>query len=117
MRYLNAGHDPPFVVRESTVERLPASSFPLGMLTDASYEEGSLDLRPGEMIIAYSDGLTEASGEDGEEFGVARLEALIPELRGLEPERVGARILDEVDRFIGNRRLADDLSLAVIRRA
>ena len=116
LRYLNAGHNPPFLLRESGTEKLPPSSYPLGMLGDASYDETTLELQPGETILAYTDGVTEAANEDGEEFGMERLEALVGELRGLSPEETGARVLREVDRFIGSARLADDLSIAVIQR-
>lgn len=114
LRYLNAGHNPPFVIRSDTVARLPPSSYPLGMLESPVYEEGGLELKSGEMILAYSDGLTEACNDAGEEFGADRLEALAPQLRDLSPEAAGARILREVDKFIGEARLTDDLSLAII---
>jgi hypothetical protein len=116
LRYLNAGHNPPFLLRASGVEKLPPSSFPLGMLSTASYSETALELQPGEMVLAYTDGVTEAANKHGEEFGSERLEALVPDLRGLSPEEIGARVLHEVDRFIGSTRLGDDLSIAVIQR-
>lgn len=114
LRYLNAGHNPAFVIRADRIERLPASSYPLGMLSSASYEEGALDLEPGDVMLAYSDGLTEANNDGGEEFGVERLEKLLPELRNLSPEEIGGRILSHVDRFLDGARLTDDLSLAII---
>jgi sigma-B regulation protein RsbU (phosphoserine phosphatase) len=116
VRYLNAGHNPPFVIRSSGVEKLHASSYPLGILASATYEEGALDLEPGDVIVAYSDGLTEACNDTGEEFGMQRLEALLPGLRDLPPEDIGLTILQHVDRFLGDARLTDDLSLAVIKR-
>ena len=69
------------------------------------------------MVLAYSDGLTEAENSLGEEFGMSRLETLLPELRPLDPESVVRRILKEVDRFLGDARTTDDLSLVVIKRA
>jgi phosphoserine phosphatase RsbU/P len=116
MRYLNAGHNPAFLIRRGGVERLSASSFPLGMLPRVAYEERSLDLVQGEVLLVYSDGLTEASNPAGEEFGAARLESLVSGLGSLEPQAVGERLLTEVDRFLGDARAADDLSLVVIRR-
>ncbi len=116
VRYLNAGHNPPFVIRAQGVERLRASSFPLGMLPNVSYDEGALDLAPGDVLLAYSDGLTEASNSHGEEFGSERLESAVPLLRGLTPAEVGERLLAQVDRFLGEARPSDDLSLVVIRR-
>jgi hypothetical protein len=114
VRYLNAGHNPAFVVRAGGIEKLAASSYPLGMLGSASYEEGARDLRTGDVMLVYSDGLTEATNDHGEEFGAERLERLLPELRDLSPEEIGDRILARVDSFLGSARLTDDLSLAVI---
>jgi sigma-B regulation protein RsbU (phosphoserine phosphatase) len=116
LRYLNAGHNPACVIRHGGVERLDASSYPLGLLAQASYQEGAVELSPGELLLAYSDGLTEATNEAGEEFGAQRLEQLLPSLRGLAPAAAGARVLAEVARFVGERRPDDDLSLAVIAR-
>jgi sigma-B regulation protein RsbU (phosphoserine phosphatase) len=114
LRYLNAGHNPAFVVRADRIEKLSASSYPLGMLAEASYEEGALSLAPGDVMLAYSDGLTEANNAAGDEFGVERLEKLLPELRDLSPQEIGSRVLSHVDRFLGDTRLNDDLSLAII---
>jgi sigma-B regulation protein RsbU (phosphoserine phosphatase) len=114
LRYLNAGHNPPFVIRPDSVEKLHASSYPLGMLADAEYEEGAVEMQPGEIMLAYSDGLTEALNEQGEEFGVERLERLLPELRGRSPEEIGARVLQAAEEFMGGVRPGDDLSLAII---
>jgi hypothetical protein len=116
LRYLNAGHNPAFLIRGDSVEKLGASSLPLGMMPDSTYKEFSLQLEPGEMLFAYSDGLTEAQNPGGEEFGLERLENLLPEFRGLPPEKIGARILREADRFLQDRRAGDDLSLVVIVR-
>jgi len=116
VRYLNAGHNPPFLIRKNRVDKLGASSVPLGMLPATTYEEAAFEIAPGEMILAYSDGLTEAENSLGEEFGMSRLEAMLPELRPLDPRSVGRRILKEVDRFLGEARTTDDLSLVVIKR-
>ena len=62
LRYVNAGHNPAFVIRGEAIDTLGASSLPLGMMPGTSYEEGSLELQPGEVLLAYSDGLTEAIG-------------------------------------------------------
>jgi sigma-B regulation protein RsbU (phosphoserine phosphatase) len=114
LRYLNAGHNPAFVIRKDSTEKLGASSWPLGMLPDASYEEQALEMFPGEILLVYSDGLTEATNAADEEFGERRLEAMLSEFRSLDPEQIGDRLLEEVDRFLGDARPTDDLSLIVI---
>jgi sigma-B regulation protein RsbU (phosphoserine phosphatase) len=116
VQYLNAGHNPPIVVRATGPSTLDASAQPLGMLEGVSYREAALELEPGDAVIAYSDGLTEAANAAGEEFGPARLRSLLGDVRGLPPAVVGQRILTAVDAFLGEVRVADDLSLAVIVR-
>ena len=113
LRYLNAGHNPAFLIRRASLERLAPSSWPLGMLPDASYQEQTLQLEPGDVLLIYSDGLTEARNATGEEFGEQRIERLLPELRRLEPEQIGQRLLREVDGFLGEARPFDDLSLVI----
>ncbi len=115
VRYLNAGHNPAYVLGAER-RRLGASGLPLGMLDATSYREQSVELVPGEMLIAYSDGLTEATNEAGQEFGDERLEALLAGLQDLSPDRAGGRLLEEVDRFLAGRRPADDLSLVILKR-
>jgi serine phosphatase RsbU (regulator of sigma subunit) len=116
VRYLNAGHNPACVVRHDDTEQLGASALPLGMIPTTRYRSGSIDLEPGETLIAYSDGLTEATNDRGEEFGFERLQTLLPEVNELSADRAGARILQEVDGFLEGRRPNDDLSLVVVRR-
>ena len=128
LRYLNAGHDPPFVVRAAPrspipadriegIEELHASSYPLGMFPGAEYAEGEVDLRAGDLLVVYSDGVIDARNPAGEEFGRERLWALIPGLRGLDAEAAGRHLLDELDRFLAGERPPDDISLVLARRA
>ncbi|MBD3868115.1 MAG: PP2C family protein-serine/threonine phosphatase [Acidobacteria bacterium] len=117
IRYLNAGHNPPFVVRGSDrVEDLPASSFPLGMLPIATYEEGVLDMEPGELLLIYSDGLSEATNSKGEEFSPQRIRNMMPELRNKTVPEAGEFLLSEVRQFLEKERPHDDLSIVLIRR-
>ncbi len=114
--HLNAGHNPAFVVRAGAIEQRPASALPLGMFEESSCAEDVVDLAPGDLFVAYSDGLTEARDAAGEEFGEGRLRSLLPSLRGLSAEDAGARLLREAEAFLGPQRPQDDLSIAVILR-
>lgn len=115
-RYLNAGHNPAFVIREGGVEKLGASSLPLGMLPVTDYEECALELDHGEILFAYSDGLTEAENEAGEQFGMERLEAALRAVDHTDPERIGHQLLDQVDAFLDGARTGDDLSMTILIR-
>ena len=117
MRYLNAGHNPPFVLRASGLEALPASAIPLGMMAGTTYGESELRMHAGEALVVYSDGLTEARNAEDEEFGTDRLRALMPRLRGLSAEAGVRLIIDEVNAFLAGEAPHDDMSLVVVARA
>lgn len=117
VRVMNAGHMPPVVLREDGPETLPPVAPVLGILDRAEFVEQSLALSPGDLLVVYSDGLTEAMNERDEFFGEERLHALLPSLRGLAPGEVGARLLKEVSKFVGEEHTNDDLSLILIKRA
>jgi hypothetical protein len=117
VRLLNAGHPLPIVVRAGSIEQLPPAALPLGFLPDAEYTQQRLDVGPGDLLLVYSDGLTEAGNRAGELFGDERLLALVPQLRGLTAEAAAARLVAEVERFAGDARQSDDLSLVLARRA
>ena len=117
VRMVNAGHIPPVVLRHAGVEKLGPTSLPLGIRDDENFVEQRLELAPGEALLAFSDGLTEARNAAGEFFGERKLDEAFPLLRGLAPDAVARWLVAEVERFAGERRLDDDLSLVVLRRS
>ena len=117
VRWLNAGHNPALVLRASRPPgELGASAPPLGMLSGIAYMGDTVLLEPGDMLVIYSDGLTEATNPREEEFGLERLRQLAPRLRPLAPDAAGALILAEADAFLAGERAHDDLSLILLRR-
>ncbi len=116
VRLLNAGHMPPFVIRGSTVEELPAGSVALGIVTPAAFTEQRVEIAAGDALVAYSDGITEAMNASGEFFGDERLRSLLREAAGRPPAEVGTRVLAAVGSFVGAARPHDDISLVVLRR-
>lgn len=117
VRYTNAGHNPAYLVRRSgDVERLAVGGLPLGLFAGTGYELASCNLEPGDLLVIYSDGVTEAVNAAEEEFGESRLEEI---LRGShdDPARtVLDRIDDAVGRFAGDVARPDDLTLVVARQ-
>ncbi len=116
LHLLNAGHPPPVVLRPNGAEELPPVSTALGVLPDSAFVEQTVALGPGDLMVAYSDGVTEAQNEAGEFFGEERLQDLLPSLRPLPVGDAGRRLRSEVERFAGERPLGDDLSLILLRR-
>jgi len=117
-RYCNAGHEPPLLVRRSgTVEELDRGGLVMGILEDAPYESGEGRMEPGDMLVLYTDGITETPMEgDGPEFGRDRLARCAAESLGLPAEEVLSRILRRVGEYRGEASQHDDLTLVVIGR-
>ncbi|MFH0991169.1 MAG: PP2C family protein-serine/threonine phosphatase [bacterium] len=116
VRFFNAGHLPPFVCRGTNIDKTPKGGIAMGLKPGVSYEEQQLDLKSGDVLILYSDGLTEAQNEQEEFFGEQRLSDFLSRRAGLPTEEFGERLVHEVDEFLGDARANDDLSLAVIKR-
>jgi hypothetical protein len=116
VRLVNGGHLPPVLVSAGGYHELQRGDMALGMMPGASYREQHQDVKPGEMLIAYSDGLTEALNAAGEFYGEDRLRADFADLAPLSAKQAGERVLASVDAFIGTTRPYDDLSLIVLKR-
>jgi sigma-B regulation protein RsbU (phosphoserine phosphatase) len=116
VRVLNAGHMPPIVIGGGETQELKPAAPPLGIVPDATYAEQRLEVGPGQMVVVYSDGLTEAVNESGEFYGDGRLRELLPRIRSLSAEAACELILTEVRSFIGEAPYSDDLSLVLLRR-
>jgi serine phosphatase RsbU (regulator of sigma subunit) len=116
VRLVNAGHMPPVRISGGTYHELRRGDMALGMIPGSTYEEQHEELQPGDMLITYSDGLTEALNEAGEFYGDERLQAIFPTLSGLTAKEAGAALLRSVDAFIATTRPYDDLSLFILKR-
>lgn len=115
VRFVNAGHMPPLFVTKDTVRELVKGDLALGLAPDSHYSEHSFKLKKGELLVVYSDGVTEARNEANELFGEERLFSLLNELGGMSSPEIGERIVAEVAGFVGDEPRTDDLSLAIMR--
>ena len=113
--YVNCGHNPPLVVRAGgTVDTLEPTAMALGFVDDLACETGSVQLEPGDALIAYTDGIVEALNDEGEQFGESRLTATVLEHRDQPPGDLLAAILHEVQAFSGSEQ-EDDLTLVIAK--
>ncbi len=119
LRYANAGHNPPYLLRNggsADVDELTGTGIPLGMLREASWETGRVEIAHGEAAVMYTDGVTEAQNPDEEFFGEDRL------LEHARANREGSAlemrdvIFGAVQEFIGDAPKFDDITLAVVKR-
>jgi phosphoserine phosphatase RsbU/P len=119
LTYASAGHEPPLLARGSGagVEELPAGGRLLGLMEPAASAEQQVDLAPGDLVVLYTDGTTDAVDPAGSRFGADRLRMAVEDARGASAQDAVASLLASVDRFAGTAEPADDLTLVAIRRA
>jgi len=117
LTYVNAGHCPPLLVRNGRVRYLSTGGMLLGVDPDAPIRVRSLALRHGDVLLAYTDGLTEAVSFSGEQFGAARLERSLRDAAGagLSAEMIARQLLWDMRCFAGLRDRADDLTMVALR--
>ena len=116
LRYTNAGHNAPLLVRAGgEVERLWEGGTVLGAFEGVPFEEGQAVLGAGDLLVVYSDGLTEAQNAAGEEFGEQRLADFAAARRAETPENIRRGIFDEVDRWTGEAERGDDQTLVILK--
>jgi sigma-B regulation protein RsbU (phosphoserine phosphatase) len=117
LEYVNAGHDPPLVLRaDGRVERLAGTGPALGLLEQADFHASSLRFASGDMLVAYSDGVTDRVDARGEPFGLERLIERALAVRH-DPARLALySLLGELQGFAAGAAAEDDLTLLVVRR-
>ena len=115
LRYVNAGHNPPYVVRKNEVHALDGGGPVIGLLPDAIYEECRLLLQPGDLLLAYTDGISEALNLQDQEWGEERMLAAA---RAHLPESASTilrHIVTEADRFAATAPQHDDMTLLLMK--
>jgi phosphoserine phosphatase RsbU/P len=115
LRYVNAGHNPPLVIRRSrTIARLEAGGPPVGVFSDSAYEEGEIQLEPGDLVIAYTDGVTEALNPAGREWGLEGLSNAVVQHSARCADELVDAIFTSLDEF-SQCRQSDDATVVVVR--
>ena len=118
LNYVNAGHNPPLLARrDGTVEKLDCTGLILGIMPSARYEQQTVTLQPGDIVVLFSDGVTEASRPDvDEEFGEERLAQAVFKLRDLPAKSIIEAINQQVQEFTVGSPPADDITLVIAKR-
>ena len=116
LRYVNAGHNPPYILRAGgTIEELPAGGTVIGLFPRANYEEVALDLYPGDLLIAFTDGVPEALNPAEEEFGEDRLKSVARSITHLSVEEMSSHIVTEMKAWIQDAPQYDDLTFVLLK--
>ena len=125
LRYVNAGHNPPSLLRArqrqpddatpNAIEELSVGGTVVGMFPEMTYEEGTVELYPGDVLLAFTDGVPEAHNPDNEEFGEARLQELLRATAHLGAGEISTRITAAMKNWIGEAEQYDDLTFIVMK--
>lgn len=114
LRYVNCGHLPALILRgRGAIDRLEPTATVLGVFTKWECEVGEATIAPGDAFALYTDGITEAFNEGGDEFGEDRLVSILREHRHLNSQLLLDRVVNEVRAFSGSREQHDDITLIV----
>ena len=113
--FSNAGHNAPLLVTATEVRRLETGGMVLGIFEHATFEEEAVTLAPGDVIVAFTDGVSEAMNEAGEEYTDKRLIAAVRANRGCSPEALLDALLADVRRYCGDATPNDDVTMVVVR--
>ena len=113
LRYVNAGHNPQFVLHQGRLERMPATGLPVGLLSGRGYTEQSLQLAAGDLLFLYTDGCVEAEDEQDEMYGMERLEQLLI-AAALSPNPL-EHVEEGIRQFRGRHEPSDDATLMTVQ--
>ena len=117
LTYVNAGHDPPYIMRpDEEPEMLPhTGGLAIGVLPDISYAESTIPLEAGTSLFLYTDGVTEAEDANGNQFGRERLEVRLADVNGTGPKDLMDIVLKDVGEFCGDAKQFDDLTCMALQ--
>jgi phosphoserine phosphatase RsbU/P len=115
LRVANAGQTQPLLWKDGRVEQLKLTGFPIGIFDDATYDEWSVKLSSGDILVFFSDGFTEATNREGKFFGAGRLKTLIAENTNLSSDKLADRMLAEVQEFTQGGAITDDRTVVVMK--
>jgi len=115
LRIANAGQEQPLLLHQGRCEKMKLEGFPLGMLDEVSYDEMSVILDPGDMLVFYSDGLSDTSNAAGEFYETDRLRDFVVAHATRPAAEIADRVLEEVELFSGKVHAFDDRTLVVLK--
>jgi sigma-B regulation protein RsbU (phosphoserine phosphatase) len=119
MTYCNAGHNSPFLFsteKGSAHQELSRTGMPLGIVEEASWEQGVVTINPGDVLLAYTDGVTEAQNEGEEFYGEARLVSEIQSQISGSTQKIQEAVVKDLQGFVGEAPQFDDMTLMIVKK-
>ncbi|MDP8983151.1 MAG: SpoIIE family protein phosphatase [Acidobacteriota bacterium] len=111
----NAGANPPMICRDGEILKIKIEGVPAGLLEEREYDQIDFTTKPGDVLLLYSDGITDQLNRAGDEYGRTRLKSLLRKAGKLTPEEIADRILEDFDKFTDGAPAFDDQTLIVVK--
>ena len=115
LKYINAGHNPPILIRKDEITYFDKGSLVLGLFDDVDYFEVKHELESNDLILLFTDGLMEAENPKGEQFGMNRVIKILKDNKNLNAEQILNKIIKSVKKFIKKQIFEDDLTIIIIK--
>jgi sigma-B regulation protein RsbU (phosphoserine phosphatase) len=116
LEFINAGHPSPLISRRGEITELfTEGSFPVGLIPEADYKTTTVNLQPGDTLVLFSDGVTEAMDPDEQLFGVSRLRGVLSSQHNAPLDHLQRAILESIEKFTSGASQADDITLLLVR--
>ena len=117
MAFVNAGHNPPYLVRkDGRIEELEASGCMIGAFNFASWAENSVELNEGDVVVVFTDGVVEAEKDDHQMYKEERLQEIARRLKGESPREISRGIMEDIRSFIQGAPQSDDITMLILKR-
>ncbi len=116
LKILNAGHIPPILLSNGELIEMSKGSPAIGIKSNSEYREESLELKKGDYLIIYSDGVSESINSEGEFYGTDRLKYILKKNENESPKEMGENIITSINKFVGNNKFYDDLSIVILKK-
>ncbi|KAB2881363.1 SpoIIE family protein phosphatase [bacterium] len=116
LKSVNAGHNPPLICRNGTIKKLTVGGIPLGMYPYDQYESEETQLGPNDVVVMFTDGVTEAADKDDEFYDDNRLEQCVLKNAQLHADKLKQVIFDDVKEFVGEAEQSDDITMLLLRK-
>jgi phosphoserine phosphatase RsbU/P len=117
LQYSNAGHNPPILIcSDNRVVKLETGGLPVGIINDIHYEAGSILMEPGDVLVIYSDGISDSVNEKDEDFGEQRLIDVVAKYRNRNASQLRDRIDEALTQFVGQAPPVDDTTIMIVKR-
>ena len=115
LRYLNCGHHPPLIFRENELLELTEGETALGLFPDLPRTTTEVDLKPGDVVVLYTDGIIEAENSAGKQYTADRLKVFLEDHKTLPPAAIKEKLIRELNAYAGTDHFEDDVTFIIFK--